>query len=639
MTYYPDDLRLDTVNDIARFERTPLSERGLPTNTYMLLRESCEQHAEKIAIQYVANADTYRTPQSTTYGQLLEKIHQNANFFASLGVGPRDSVAVLLPNIPEMQFVLWGMAALGVVSPLNWMLDEDVLIGLLERSGACAVVTLGPEADFRIWDKIQAIRPRLTKARHFVAVMPGRTAPSGWLHYATEVDAQESAKLNFETRPGADDVAAYFHTGGTTGVPKLAAQTHANQVFNAWISAVVSGLRANDVRVCSIPLFHVSGVLTQSLTPLARGATLVLLTAMGWRDPSVFRNIWSVVEHYRISGLMLVPSVLNTLLNIPATGKDISSLNYVGSGTAPLSMHVLKAFEKKFGVCVVEGYGLTEGGALSATNPVHGERRPGSIGLRYPYQEMVVLSYDSNERMPTNAPGLLAIRGPNVFKGYLQNDGVRSEVVADGWFNTGDLGFQDEAGYFWITGRAKDLIIRGGHNLDPRMIEEALYRHPGVAEVAAVGRPDTHAGELPVVYIRKHEGFDLDLHELRFFAYETIPERAAVPKGFHLIDEIPKTAVGKVRKNLLREDAAKRAFEAVVLAAYPALRFEVRAQTLAGDRLQVQVVVLVQDGTSTTAVVAHLKHLFSPMSLQWQVTTQALNAVSGDTAGAAAATR
>lgn len=619
MNPYHADLRIESICDIEEFEKTPLSERGLPSNTYALLRASCEQHADKVAIHYIANADDFRTPQSVSYSQLLEKIHQNANFFASLRVGPNEAVAILLPNIPEMQYVLWGMSPVGVVSPLNWMLDEEVLIGLLERSGASTVVTLGPEVNYRIWDKIEAIRPHLTKVRNFVAVMPGRQAPVGWLHYATEIGAQEASKLNFEYRPSSEAIAAYFHTGGTTGVPKLAAQTHANQVFNAWISALVSGLQADDVRVCSIPLFHVSGVLTQSLTPLARGATLVLLTAMGWRDPSVFRNIWSVVEHYRVSGLMLVPSVLNTLLNIPATGKDIGSLNYIGSGTAPLSLHVLRAFEQHFGVGVVEGYGMTEGGALSASNPIHGERRVGSIGLRYPYQEMVVLSYDGKERMPVNQAGVLAIRGPNVFNGYLQGEGVSGEAVVDGWFNTGDLGFQDEAGYFWITGRAKDLIIRGGHNLDPRMIEEALHRHPGVAEVAAVGRPDAHAGELPVAYIKKRPGFDLDMHELRFFAYETIPERAAVPKGFYLVDEIPKTAVGKVRKNILREDAAKRAFQTMVRAAYPELAHEVNVQTHAGDRLQVQVVVSAEASPSAEAVLEHLHQMFNPMSVQWQL--------------------
>jgi fatty-acyl-CoA synthase len=250
------------------------------------------------------------------------------------------------------------------------------------------------------------------------------------------------------------------------------------------------------------------------------------------------------------------------LLNIPLGDSNIGSLRAATCGTAPLSMAVAEAFKALTHAVIIEGYGLTEGTALSAGNPRHGETRTGSIGFSMAYQQMKAVKV-ADRRIVRDCepgePGIIVVRGPNVFGGYLdpaQNEGIWFE---GNWFNTGDLGYADDDGYFWLTGRAKDLIIRGGNNIDPRMIEEALYRHPEVFDAAAIGIPDSHAGELPVAYVSLQPGSTYPIGRLKHYAYETIPERAAVPKQFYLVDAIPKTAVGKIQKNALRGDAIGRA--------------------------------------------------------------------------------
>jgi fatty-acyl-CoA synthase len=224
-----------------------------------------------------------------------------------------------------------------------------------------------------------------------------------------------------------------------------------------------------------------------------------------------------------------------------------------------LPVEILNRFKAETGIPVLEGYGLTEGTCVSAVNPRRGEQRPGSVGLRLPYQEMKVARIDDGVYRGDCAPGeigTILVRGPNVFRGYKEADHNRDVWVeagdGDPWLNTGDLGRQDEDGYFWIEGRKKDLIIRGGHNIDPSMIEEPLHEHPAVEIAAAVGRPDAYAGELPVAYVQLRAGATATEEELLDYAQQCIKEQAAVPKRLHILDEMPQTAVGKIFKPALR---------------------------------------------------------------------------------------
>jgi fatty-acyl-CoA synthase len=329
--------------------------------------------------------------------------------------------------------------------------------------------------------------------------------------------------------------------------------------------AMMGDFSDREVLLCGLPLFHVNGVIITGLTPFAFGATVVLLSPGGYRDKAIIQNFYKIIEHYKATFFSAVPTVYAALLQVPISGADLSSLRYAICGAAPMPVELFREFERRTGVKVLEGYGLTEGTCASSVNPRDGERRVGSIGIRLPYQEMKTVIVDEQGRYvrdcQTDEIGLVTVKGPNVFPGYLQEEHNRSIWVAEGWLNTGDLGRQDKDGYFWLTGRAKDLVIRGGHNIDPAAIEGPLYQHPAVALAAAVGRPDPYAGEVPMAYVVLKEGAEATEEELLEYCRRQIGEPMAVPKEIVFSERMPMTQVGKIFKPELRWDAVRRAYQ------------------------------------------------------------------------------
>lgn len=554
-----DRLKLKTLADIEAYERTPLAARGFPSSTYEALRRARDINPDAPAIHYIENGDEYRSAITISHGELFARITQTANLLHRLGVGPEDVVAVLMPNVIETQYAIWGAEAAGIVCPINWLLEPEIIVRLLNAARPKVLVAFGPHPDIDIWNKIDAIKRQVPTLTHIVKAGGGPVGDASVIDFLGALNGLPADRLESGREIKGTDIASLFHTGGTTGVPKFARHTHANEAFNVCVAGVATDLLPGEVVISGVPLFHVTGVIFCSLGPLAFGCAIVMLTSLGWRHPTALRNFWEIVQHFRVTGVTIVPTVANALLNIPIGRSDISSLTLVGCGTAPLSVHIAKAFKDLTGLSVHEGYGMTEATALSAVNPRYGEVKVGSIGLPLPYQQMKIVSLDGSRDLGPNEPGIIALKGPSVFAGYLDPEHNKTAWFEGGWLNSGDLGYVDEDGYFWITGRAKDLIIRGGNNIDPRMVEEYFYAHPAVADAAVVGRPDTHAGELPVAYLALKPGATADLRRLKFYAYENVPERLGVPKAFYVVNALPRTMVGKINKAALRVDAIKRA--------------------------------------------------------------------------------
>jgi len=411
--------------------------------------------------------------------------------------------------------------------------------------------------------------------------------PDGVLDFDETIAACPADQLESGRVILPEDIASYFHTGGTTGTPKLAPHSHGNEVAMAYSMNLVTRFGIGDVTLCGLPLFHVNGVIVTGLAAFIGGAEVLLATPQGYRNSTLIGNFWKVIERHKVSFFSGVPTIYAGLLQVPSEGHDLSSLKYALCGAAPMPVELIRQFEAKTGLTLIEGYGLTEGTCGSCANPPAGERRPGSIGLPMPYCEVRIKLLDEQGRYLRDAApneiGNLCIRGATVFKGYLQASKNAGIWVDGDWFNTGDLGRVDADGYIWLTGRSKDLIIRGGHNIDPQMIEEALHRHPAVAMAAAVGKPDEKAGELPVVYVQLKPGAQASEAELLEHAAAHIPERAAVPKDAWIIDAIPLTAVGKTFKPALRFDAIARVYQAAVAELHPAVRVEVLSDDKAGQ--------------------------------------------------------
>jgi fatty-acyl-CoA synthase len=593
---------IKTLRDIQLIEQTPLAERDLPASTYELICRSAAQQADAPALSFILQGTANEAAYRLSYRQLLGKITQTANAFHRLGLRPGKAVSFLLPNLPHTHFTIWGGEAAGIVNAINPLLDTEHIAELIQASDSELLVTLAPFPGTDLWAKVEGLREQLPALKAIICVdmanllpEPQRSAikaqrgplPDGVLDFDELIAACPDDHLESGRVIAPDDIASYFHTGGTTGTPKLAPHSHGNEVAMAFSMNLVTRFEPGDVTLCGLPLFHVNGVIVTGLTAFIGGAEVLLATPQGYRNANLISNFWTVIERHNVSFFSGVPTIYAGLLQVPSEGHDLSSLKYALCGAAPMPVELIRQFESKTGLTLIEGYGLTEGTCGSCANPPAGERRPGSIGLPMPYCEVSIKMLDEQgnylREANRNEIGNLCIRGATVFKGYLQSSKNAGIWVDGDWFNTGDLGRVDADGYIWLTGRSKDLIIRGGHNIDPQMIEEALHKHPAVAMAAAVGKPDEKAGELPVVYVQLKPGAEVSEAELLAHAAEHIHERAAIPKDAWIIDTIPLTAVGKTFKPALRFDAINRVYQSALAEIDARLRVEVLSDDKRGQ--------------------------------------------------------
>lgn len=572
---------VQSLNDIESLERVPLAERGLACSTYEALRVAAERTPQAPALSFFADAADFRRTYQWNYSQLFADITRAANAFHDLGINPGEVLAFILPNLPETHFTIWGGEAAGIVMAINPLLEAKQMAGLLNAAKASVVVTLAPTAGSDLWPKLASQLDQLTTVKSVVwvsmepyVVEPARGVLKAMalkerdLHcgiaihdWQSLMNTQPHTYLKSGRKIRQDECSSYICTGGTTGLPKIAARTHGSEVFNAWaVAAHLQPRSGGQVIFCGLPLFHVNGQLVTGLMPWTQGDHVILGTPHGYRGEGVIPRFWEMVEHFGINLFSGVPTVYAALLQNEWQGRDLSSLRFAMCGAAPMPAELFREFERRTGVKILEGYGLTEGACVSSINPPHGERRIGSIGIRIAYQNMrAVALNDSGEYLRdanVDEIGLITISGPNLFDGYLEerhNQGLWIDIDGQRWLNTGDLGRQDAQGYFWLTGRKKELIIRGGHNIDPKQIEEALQAHPAVALAAAIGSPDAYSGEVPVAYVQLRPGQACNAEELEAFAHRNISERAAVPKRIEILEALPLTAVGKIFKPALQQ--------------------------------------------------------------------------------------
>jgi fatty-acyl-CoA synthase len=615
--------------DLAAIEAVPLSARGLPGSVYQLLTRAAARWPDRTAVSVLPDATRWQAARTETFAGLLAGVHRYANLLHDLGVHRGDAVALMSPNCAELIPATLAAQLAGIAAPLNGALSARHLAGLLDRSGARVLIAAGPELAPGTWATAQELaRDGLIDC--LLALRP--TGPDGAAGpplptfggvrtaYLTERATSQDGSAFHGDPPGPHDLGALFHTGGTTGVPRLAAHTHANEVADAWMLAAGSVLDAESVVFAALPLFHVNALLVTVLAPLLRGRPVVWAGPLGYREPELYGTFWKIVEHYRISAMSAVPTVYGVLAQCPVDA-DISSLRSAMVGASPLPTAVRQSFEARAGVTLTEGYGLTEATCASARTFADAPR-PGSVGQRLPYQRVRAVNREPDgtwQDVPPGKTGVLAISGPTVFPGYVTGyDAGRGHILdglgklAGGWLDTGDLGRVDADGFIYLAGRAKDLIIRGGHNIDPAVIEDALLAHPQVTGASAVGRPDPRSGEVPAAYVTLAPSATVTPEELREWARQRVPESAAAPRTVTVLDALPVTDVGKPYKLALRADATRREF----------------TEALAGTSGVVSVTAEISDGTVTATVSVALpgdepgvKAVLSRYAIPWQVET------------------
>ena len=506
-----------------------------------------------------------------TYQQLADQVKRFAASLSQLGVEPGDRVAIMLPNCPQTIIAYYATLRIGgVVVMTNPMYVERELGHQLRDAGAKVLVGLDhlyPRID-RVWKDtavkqlvITSIRDYLPFPLNFLYPFKAKKqdlntkVPYGGSIHSFKRLVQDSPGNPPLPEVAVDDLALLQYTGGTTGVAKGVMLTHRNLVANVMqITPWLPTLNCGEERfICVLPFFHVFGMTTAMNWPIYLAATMTLLPRFETKD------FLKTINKSRPTMALLVPTIFTALINYPEISKyNLSSINYVVSGSAPLPIEIMNRFEKLTGSVILEGYGLTEASPVTHVNPIKSKRKAGSIGIALPSTDARIVDLETGtEEQQVGQPGELVIKGPQVMKGYWNMDEETAKTIKDGWLHTGDIAYMDEDGYVFIIDRKKDMIIAGGYNIYPRDIDEVLYEHPKIADAVTIGVPDEYRGETVKIFVVVKPGETLTAEEVIAHCKERLASYK-VPRLVEFREELPKTMVGKVLRKELRAEELRK---------------------------------------------------------------------------------
>jgi long-chain acyl-CoA synthetase len=479
---------------------------------------------------------------STTYRELDEQSGRLAAGLLASGLRPGQVVALQLPNVPQFLTAYFGALKAGmVVLPLNPLLKAPEIEYHLSDSSAAILIGF------------DSIHQEAAKACELLGVplylvsFSQDALPDGIRPVGDLISAAPLSEPGGDIRPGnADDTAVLIYTSGTTGKPKGAELTHFQLYMNCSVSGQLFGARPDDVTLAVLPFFHVFGLSSVLNVCVRYGGTLSIVPRFA---PGA---VMDALEHDRCSVIAGVPTMLQALAEHDSAGRDLSRLRVAVSGGASLPEDVMGRFEDKFGIRVLEGYGLSETASTASFNRPD-DRRALSVGKPIWGVQMRIAGED-DEPLPPGRDniGEILIRGHNVMKGYLGKPEATATALKGGWLHTGDLGYRDEDGFYFIVDRSKDLVIRGGYNVYPREIEEVLFAHPAIAEAAVIGKPDDRLGEEVVAVVVVSPGAELSAEEVISYTRERLAAYK-YPREVRFMTELPKGPTGKILKNVLRD--------------------------------------------------------------------------------------
>lgn len=466
------------------------------------------------------------------------------------GLQKQNRVAVFLPNCPETVLAFWSIIKAGATGVMtNPLYSETELLYQFNDSGARFVIT-----NDQLLPKVAAVLEKTLVEKVFVV-----TTPEDGISALVETSRIVSWQRLLDENPGYtctdvdpfEDLALLQYTGGTTGISKGCMLTHANLFANALQCQQIFHVLqpGKETFVGVLPYFHIYGLTVTIILPVVLGGAMLPLTRF---TPRALLNL---IQTEKVTCMASAPSIFSACLSQKEIDTfDLSSLKLIISGSAPLPVSQMELFEKKTGAKITEGYGLSETSPVTHFNPIIKNRKAGSIGLPIPSTEARVVDVESGVKdLDVGQPGEIIIRGPQVMKGYYQQPGQTEMVLRNGWLYTGDIGYRDEEGYFFVTDRKKDLIISGGYNIYPREIEEVLFKHPSVKEAVVVGARHATRGEVPRAFVVPVEGQTIDRNELIDFCRKNMANYK-VPRDIEFRETLPKSAIGKVLRRNLRDE-------------------------------------------------------------------------------------
>jgi long-chain acyl-CoA synthetase len=534
-----------------------------PVQQYLV--NAVKEFPDKVAIHFMG--------KETSFSDVYEKALKLASYLQKLGITKGDRVAIMLPNTPQAVISYFGvLLAGGIVVMTNPLYVERELEYQMNDSGAKVIITLDilfprvsrvfPNTNLKhiivtaIKDALpfpkNLIYPYIQKKQYGLVV---NVKHEGNNHLLTEIFKQPTGVLKSFDLDFEEDIALLQYTGGTTGFPKGVMLTHKNLISNATMcQAWMYKCKRGEEKILGIlPFFHVYGMTTVMLLSIMQGHQMILLPKFD------VETALKTIQKQKPTLFPGAPTIYIGLLNHPKIKDyDLSSIDSCISGSAALPVEVQQKFEEITGGKLVEGYGLSESSPVTHANFLWDRPRiKGSIGVPWPDTDAAIFSMETGEPLPSGQIGELAVKGPQVMKGYWNKPEDTAQTLKNGWLLTGDLGYMDEDGYFYIVDRKKDMIIAGGFNIYPREIEEVLYEHPDVQEVVAAGIPDPYRGETVKAYVVLKEGSTLTEEELNQFTRKHLAAYK-VPRVYEFRKELPKTAVGKILRRALVDEEKKR---------------------------------------------------------------------------------
>jgi len=534
-------------------------EVPLPT----LVEEKAREYSRNVAIHFMKT--------DITYDEFQKSIDRLATALYDIGIRKGDRISLMLPNSPQFMIAFYAALKLGaIIVQTNPLYMPYELEHILNDSGAETIITLAilrPKVE-AVWGKTPLKRVIYTSLAEYMPKLLGfgyklrmkiKGLPTG-IPKGDNIYAFQDL-LSYPINPPTvdinpkEDVALFQYTGGTTGFPKAAMLTHYNLVVNAyqtihWFPHLEWG---KEVILAVLPFFHVYGMTVAMNFSTLTGSKIILVPRFN------VRQVVKLIEKHRVTLFPGAPKIYIEVINMPGVEKyDLSSIKACISGSAPLPVKVKEEFERLTGAKLVEGYGLSEASPVTHANPIMGLNKAGSIGIPFPDTDAKIVDPEDGEtEMPVGEAGELIIKGPQVMKGYWNRPEETAKTLRNGWLYTGDIAKMDEDGYFYIVDRKKDMIIVSGYNVYPREVEEVLFRHPAVKEVAVVGVPDPKSGERVKAFVVLKEGATATAEEIIEFCRKHLAKYKC-PKEVEFRKELPKSFIGKVLRRVLREEEEKK---------------------------------------------------------------------------------
>jgi long-chain acyl-CoA synthetase len=514
----------------------------IPQGLGELLSFSAKKHQHRIAIAFGQKKITYKA--------LNDSADKLAAGLLALGIKQNDRVALFLDNCPEFVIAYFAiLKASAVVVPINYMLKMEEAKFILEDSATVCLITSAVYVDMA-----QELRTRIDSLKYLVTTTKAKTDIPDFNSIKKE-NTENLSKVS--SNPA--DLAIILYTSGTTGFPKGAMLSHFNLISNAMDSTAAIKANHRDTFICILPLFHSFAATVCMNMPLLAGAKMVILKSV-----RSFKRIIRSIRRNRVTVFVAVPSIYNILKDMKLHKifhspliKLFNPIRICISGAAALPVETLKAFENKFRIPLLEGYGLTEASPVVTLNPMRGVRKAGSTGVALSRNIELKVVNDKGEPLKTGEIGELLVRGPNVMRGYYNQKQASAEALKDGWLYTGDMTRLDQEGYVYIVGRKKEMVNVRGLNVYPREIEEVLYQNPKVKEAAVIGIPDTHKGEVPKAFVVLKENTTATEGELASYLRERLAA-FKIPKHIELRPSLPKNTTGKILKRVLKEEEGIR---------------------------------------------------------------------------------